>query len=193
VSYHSSRATFPEKDIIVSPEDRPWFNEKLRNIKRQRLREYNCHGRSEKYLRLAATFDDIFKSEMSKYLEKIQMEVTEGKQGIIYPTLKRLGLRPVQTTHGGFQLPEHSELNYSPAQSAEIIAEYFSRIRQEYSPLDVSILPPNIQSCLKNNDQTLAPRLSVFDVERKIMKAKKPNGMILVTYLKNLSKFVQAP
>ena len=31
--------TFPEKTIVVSSEDQPWFNEKLRQIKRRRLRE----------------------------------------------------------------------------------------------------------------------------------------------------------
>ena len=170
--------TFPEKEIIVSPEDRPWFNEKLRRIKRQRLREYNHRGQSEKYLNLVASFDELFKSERAKYLEKIQLEVTEGKRGSTYPTLKRLALRPGETTHGGFQLPDHAELNYSSAQSAEIIAEHFSIISQEYSPLDVSSLPPNVQSFLGNNDQSLAPKLSVRDVERKIIKAKKPNGLV---------------
>jgi hypothetical protein len=32
-------STFPEKQIIVSPEDKPWFTEELRNLKRCRLRE----------------------------------------------------------------------------------------------------------------------------------------------------------
>ena len=170
--------TFPEKVIIVSPEDCPWFNEKLRQMKRQRLREYSIHGRSEKYLKLAAAFDELFKSERIKYLEKIQLEVTEGKRGSTYPTLKRLGLQPGNTTHGGFQLPEHAELNYSSAQSAEVIAEHFSKISQEYSPLDVSSLPPNVQAFLKKNDQSSVPRLSTIDVENRILKAKKPNGIV---------------
>ena len=170
--------TFPEKVIIVSPEDSPWFNEKLRQLKRQRLREYNHHGRSEKYLKMATNFDELFKSERSKYLEKIQREVTEGKRGSTYPTLKRLGLQPGGTPHGGFQLPVHAELNYSSAQSAEVIAEHFSKISQEYSPLDVSSLPPNVQSCLNKNDQSLAPKLSIEDVECRILKAKKPIGIV---------------
>ena len=37
-----------------------------------------------------------------------------------------------------FQLPRHVEQNLSPAQSAEIIADYFSAVSQEYSPLNIA-------------------------------------------------------
>ena len=71
--------TFPEKDIIVSPEDKPWFNEQLRNLKRRILREYNRHGRSDKYLKLAASFDEKSKMEIEEEEKtKIMTEVTEG-------------------------------------------------------------------------------------------------------------------
>jgi hypothetical protein len=89
-----------------------------------------------------------------------------------------LGLQPAETTHGGLQLPGHVNLNYSSAQSAEIIAEHFSRISQEYSSLDITRLPPNVQACLANNDQSLAPVLSVSDVKSRIIKANKPNGLV---------------
>ena len=44
--------TFPEKDIFISPDDQPHFNEQLRKLKRKRLREYSRHGKTEKYFRL---------------------------------------------------------------------------------------------------------------------------------------------
>ena len=144
ISYSLLSETFPQKDIIISPEDKPWFTERLRRIKRQRQREYTRHGRSVKYNELASKFDEIFKSELSKYLMKIKLEVAEGKRGSSYPTLKRLGLQPGETTHGGFHLPQHVEQNFSSTQSAEVIAEHFTRISQEYSPLNISRLPPNV-------------------------------------------------
>ena len=88
--------TFPEKTIIVSPEDQPWFNEKLRLMKRQRLREYNKHGQSSKYFELRKVFEELFRSERAKYLEKIQLEVSECKRGSIYPILKKLSLTLVK-------------------------------------------------------------------------------------------------
>ena len=40
-------STFPVKKIIISTDDKPWFNEELRKLKRLRLREY---GRNDCYL-----------------------------------------------------------------------------------------------------------------------------------------------
>ena len=168
--------TFPLKSIIVSDQDKPWFNEKLRHIKRQRLREYEKHGLSDKYLKLAENFNSIFRAERDKYFEKIKLEVSEGERGSIYPILKKLSLRPGDSPHSGFQLPEHAGLSH--AQVAEIIATHFSSISQEYTPLDVSRLPPNIRAWLGTNHQTLIPRLSVREVEKRLTKAKKPHGIV---------------
>ena len=117
---------FPEKMIIISPEDRPWFNEQLRLLKRQRMRQYQRHGKNDKYNELKTRFDEKLKHEMLKYLEKIAIQVSEGQRGSTYPALKRLGLRPGEEIQSGFQLPMHAEQNLSSAQSAEVIAEHFS-------------------------------------------------------------------
>ena len=179
--------TFPEKTIIVSPDDQPWFNEKLRLMKRQRLREYNKHGQSKKYFELREKFDVLFRLERAKYLEKIQLEVSECKRGSLYPTLRKLSLRPGETPHGGFQLPQHAGL--SSTQTAEIIANYFSTISQEFKPLNVASLPTNVQRFIENADQSLAPILSIRDVKSRIIKAKKPNGIVPGDLPKKLIKF----
>ena len=85
--------TFPQKTIIILDGDKPWFNEKLRQIKRQRLREYEKHGHSAKYWELATRFDETFKIERAKYIKKIKIEVSEGRRGSIYPILKKLSLK----------------------------------------------------------------------------------------------------
>ena len=115
---------------------------------------------------------------MQKYIYKIKMEVKEGKRGSSYPTLKRMSGKPGDTSQTGFQLPSHVALNLSSAQSAEVIADHFSSISQEYPRLETQNLPPNVRTFLQNNDQTLAPKLSVSEVVLRIMKAKKPNGLV---------------
>ena len=170
--------TFPEKQIVISPYDDPWFNEELRKLKRQKQRQYERHGKNPKYDELQTKFDEKLKKEKLKYVQKIENEVREGRKGSTYPALKKLGARHFETTHAGFQLPEHAELNLDSAQSAELIAEHFSRISQEFEPLNTSLLPPNVQLFLSNYDPNLAPKLSASDVYSRIMKAKKPNGIV---------------
>ena len=122
-------------------------------------------------------FDWKSKSEIAKYKERIKRQVLEGKRGSTYPEIKKLGLRPGEGGQPTFQLSTHTERNLSPTQTCEIIAEHFSLISQDYSPLNVRSLPPNIQTFLSAG-QTLAPTLSACDVRNKIRKAKKPNSLV---------------
>ena len=168
---------FPLKTIIISNDDQAWFNEDLRALKRARLREYERHGKSLKYLNLKSKFDFKFRNEFFKYKAKLEDEVIEGKRGSSYSALKKIGLRPGELSHPGFQLPEHVEKNLSPAESADMLADYFSAVSQEYAALSIANLPPIIQEYLSEEDDK-APILSVNDVYHKLMKSKKPNSSV---------------
>ena len=41
-------STFPERTITIYPDDKPWFTEKLRKIKRERQRLYNKEGKRKR-------------------------------------------------------------------------------------------------------------------------------------------------
>ena len=169
--------SFSEKQITIKSDDKPYFKENLRRLKRQRQREYYKHGRSMKYLELKEKFEEKLKIEKLKYIQKVCSEVVEGSRGSIYPALKRLGFRPGQESESRFVLPVHADHNLSPSQSAEIIANHFSQISQEYQPLKITHLPVTIQRYL-DQDQDLVPVLSVRDVHCRISKAKKPNSLV---------------
>ena len=170
--------TFPEKNITISPYDEPWFNEELRKIRRQRIRRYQSHGKDQKYFEIKELFDRKLKVYIEKYKQKVENEVKEGRRGSTYPALKRFGLRPFDTGNASFQLPGHAERNLSSAESAELLAEHFSKISQEFLPLNVTNLPPNIQHFLLSYDRSVTPKLAVHTVLSRIMKAKKPHGVI---------------
>ena len=170
--------TFPSKKIQIYPDDKPWFNEKLRNLRRQRQRIYRKEGKNEKYLQCAKKFEDMREVEILKYKEKIENEVREGKRGSCYAGLRKLGSQPGESSQTGFQLPNHAEQNLSNTDCAEKIATYFSKVSQEYPPVIVANLPPNIRAHLGNPEQNVAPELSYYDVFNKLVKAKKPNSMV---------------
>ena len=79
-------------------------------------------------------FNEKCKTEISKYKDKVMREVTEGKRGSSYPAIKRLGRRPGEQPHAQFYLPDHVENNYSPEQSAEILAQHFHTLAKNMSP-----------------------------------------------------------
>ena len=105
------------------------------------------------------------------------MEVTDGKRGSIYPALKRLGLRPGFEEKAVFQLSSHIEKGYSESQSVESMAQHFSLISQEYSPLQMTNLPSFLQSYLMNNESP-PPVITEKEVYMRLRKAKKPNSKV---------------
>ena len=170
---------FPLKSITISSQDQVWFTEELRALRRSKMREYDRHGKSQKYSELKEKFDQKFQNEIRKYRQKVELEVLEGKRGSYYPAIKKLGLRPWDTPQPTFQLPDYVERKLSASESVEILADYFSSISQEYSPLKISNLPPCVQSHLstESRDQII-PRLTVYDVYCKILRARKPNSSV---------------
>ena len=173
---HLLHNTFPEKKIVVMENDKVWFNEELRNLKRQRMREYGINGKSAKYFKLLNEFKDKAKVAMEKHKEKLKIDVLEGRRGSVYPSLKKLATRP-GSSQNQFHLPSHTSRCLSPKESAEIIANHFSEISQEYQPLHISSLPPRVRSFLTSIDHSY-PQLSVSDVQARIIKARKPLGIV---------------
>ena len=51
-------STFPEKRIQIYPDDKPWFNERLRSLKRERQRLYLKGAKNDEYLECKRKFDE---------------------------------------------------------------------------------------------------------------------------------------
>ena len=89
-----------------------------------------------------------------------------------------MGRKPGEFSQPGFQLPEFVEVKLSVFECAEKIAEYFSMVSQEYPPLNMNTLPPNVKEHLGNPDGNSPPLLSHYHVYTKLSKAKKPNSVV---------------
>ena len=62
---------FPMKQIQVEPDEKPYFTEELRQLKRGRQRAYTAHGgRSRQYLDIKAHFEHKLITEAHKYKTK---------------------------------------------------------------------------------------------------------------------------
>ena len=70
------------------------------------------------------------------------------------------------------------EKGLNAEQCAEIIAEHFSSISQEYDALTIYSLPPNIRSYLENINYDSIPLLTPQTVSCRIIKARKPMGIV---------------
>ena len=107
---------FPEKQVQVGPNEKPYFTEELRHLKRQRQRAYEKYGRqSRKYKYLRQIFDQKLLNEAKKYRTKIENEVKDGKRGSGYKAIRKLGNRPSEPwMRPEVVLPSYQEQQLTP-------------------------------------------------------------------------------
>ena len=104
--------------------------------------------------------------------------MTEGKRNNSYAALRKLESGENKksdnfTPHG------HVEENVSPLQSAERLADYFSKISQEFQPICTEKFPPWIKDKLKEGiNYSEKPILEEYEVFDKLSKANKPNSTV---------------
>ena len=91
-----------------------------------------------------------------------------------------MGAQPGDCGDGGsFSLQNHLDANMTPEQCTEAIADHFSRISQEYPPLNVASLPLRVQNKLKQPiNPSEIPQLTVEAVYEKIKQSKKSKSAV---------------
>ena len=169
---------FPEKNVTISNLDQPFITEELNMLRRHRIRIYNKQGRSQKYLEVRNHFETKLKLAAKKYWLRVLQEAASGKSTNSYAALKKLELGSVENKVN-FTLPSHAEEGLSPEQSAERLAVYFSKISQEFEPINPDKFPPYIKKRLQEGKTDPSkPVLLDWQVYKKLMSSKKPNSLV---------------
>ena len=125
----------PEEVIKISQMEGKVTSLALQKLARKNRREYTKHGNSAKFKALKKQMKERIKVEEEKALEK-QLENANGKGMKWMREANRLSARPGEDISATFSLPNHIDANFTPIQSAEAIADYFSKISQEYTPIE---------------------------------------------------------
>ena len=171
---------FPTKTVKINPyKDLPFINAELKKLSRLMKREYRKHSKSQKYLRLKGKYDLKFRQAADDYLNKSVRTLMEDDPGTAYKCLKRLAAQPGESeSESDFILTSHLEANLTSEQSLERIAQHFANISQEFTPLNISLLPPHVQAIINQPKSNQIPQLQEHDVYQKINKTKKPKSSV---------------
>ena len=124
---------FPQKRRKVSNDDQPFFTERLSILKRRKCREYTKNRKSMKWKALNALYvKELSKAKKVFYRKKIK-HLRNAKPKLWHRELKKL-------THFGKDLSEEviveSIKDLSKTEQAEIIADKFAKISQEYEEIN---------------------------------------------------------
>ena len=172
-------AIFPKKKVKVSmTKDKPYITAELKKISRLKMREYEKHGKSEKYLQLQSKFEDKLGKAANDHLEKNYRELKESDPSRAYSTLKKMGAQPGDMLdEGSFTLLNHLDANLTKKESVEKIADHFAKISQEFPPLSKEKFSEKVKLKLGLKwDEMNVPKLDEMMVYEKIKKAKKPKS-----------------
>ena len=81
---------FPEQKVRIKDEDKPYFTEQLRILKRQQCPEYNKNGKSNKYKSLVERFESLLKTDILKHKQKLKSRYAHVRSlnSYSYPLIK---------------------------------------------------------------------------------------------------------
>ena len=129
---------FPEKTVSVSYLDKKWITPQLKILNRQIKREFFKKRKSPKWKKLKKKFKNLKRRTIQKFYSNFVTELKDSNPAKWYSMAKRLGAE--QNKNDG-ELKVECLKGLNNQQSAEKVAEHFSKISQEYSPFDTSKLP----------------------------------------------------
>ena len=130
---------FPEKIRKIASDDSPWMTNKLKKMDRKRKRTFHRERKSINWKKINKISKKEVKTSKSEFYKKSVADLKMKKPGQWYSALKKMTSYDQQKS----EQPQVEEISHlDDQQQAELIAEKFSAIQNEYLPLktdDISI------------------------------------------------------
>ena len=167
---------FPLKETKIGVGDKPYMTQELKTLKRKRMKEYQKHGKSQKYKGLRDEFEAKLLKAKEGFMQKNIDTLKQSNPGQAYTMLKKMGAQPGECDEGNtFTLPHHENLSHLEA--ADKIAEHFARISREFPPIKMETLPERVVKKMHNPEsESNAPVILEHQVYEKIRHANKPKS-----------------
>ena len=159
----------PIKNRKIAIDDQPWYTDELKKLKRKKSREFRKNRKSNKYTELQGKYEQKLKLAKRKYKKDKIDDVLTSSDRQWYSKLKRMThfdqekFEPVQV---------ESIEGLSDQLQAEIIADSFSSISNEYKPInrdEINVPAYNVESI---------PIFYPYQVRQKLEKIKEKKASI---------------
>ena len=148
----------PEKTVMVSCLDKKWMSPALKNLLRKTKREFYKNRTSPKWRKLKKKFKKLKKKTVRNFYSNFVTELKTSNPAKWYSMAKRLG---AEQSNSDGELKVECLQGIDNQKSAELVAEHFSKISKEYSPLNTCKLPAYLpaEEVLKVNQSDVEERI----------------------------------
>ena len=126
----------PLKIRKISSDDQPFWTEKLESLKRHKTREYHKNRKSLKWRELNKNFQQELSKAKKQYYKDMIKDLKLSKVSQWYSKLKRLCSYDQKKSEN---VEIESIKHLSDKEQAELIADKFSKVSQEFQPLKKKI------------------------------------------------------
>ena len=167
---------FPERKKIITIDDQPFFSNKLKIMKRRKAREFRKNRKSNKWLQMDKAYKlEVGKAKKKYYSEKIE-KLANFKPKFWYREFKKL----TGFDQDKFEKVNVEEIRNLPSnQQAELIADKFASVSQEYEALkreDIVIPPFNESDIPIISTDQVVEALKNMDVSKSSVKGDIPSN-----------------
>ena len=123
---------FPLKSKKISNDSEPYFTDEVRQLQRKKMREYAKHRKSSKYLSLQKLYKAKVSASKKIYYKKSIENLKNSNPGQWYRQIKLLTKYDKKNDNLEVESLKHLDNNAQ----AEIIAEKFASVANEFQPLN---------------------------------------------------------
>ena len=159
---------FPERKTKMSYLDKDWMSPELKQLHRSLQREFYKHRKSPKYKKLKLKFKKLKRKTVQNMYSNFVTDLKATNPAKWYSMAKRLGA--VDKMSGG-NIHVESLSEFDDKQCAEKIAEHFSSISNEYSPVDNTTLPCYLPALPP-------PQLEEYQVYQRLVRIRKTKSTL---------------
>ena len=160
---------FPVKKMKISCEDKPWFTLELKKLDRKRKKEFSKHYKSDLWTNLNEEFLKKCAKAKEDYYDDMVIDLKESNPGKWHSKLKRMSGQ--DSRQDNILVEELS--GYSNQKQADMIAEHYSDISNQYQPINEDDFPQYLSR------QFCPPVIEPWEVHKTIQSMNKKSATIL--------------
>ena len=177
------------KTATFTSEDQPWVTPEVKDIDRKKKREYYKHRKSAKWKRLNKLFEIKCEQAKASYYSNIVEDLKNSAPGQWYSKLKRMSSND-QLKSEDVTVEAISHL--ANQKQAEAIADNFSKISNEYQPLNASEI--NLESCTVHTPAPVVEPHQVYEYLKRIRtKASTVKNDVPASIIKEFAAELSTP
>ena len=165
----------PSEQKRVKADSKKWFTRELDSLRERRRKAFKKDNKSVEFKDLDKQYKSkLFQAKLDFRQKHLDNAINAQNIRGAFRALRILaGTEPDKST---FVLPGHEQK--SEIEIANILAEFFSQISNEYPHLKMEDLPDRVRLKLSVIDENIIPQFSTQEIYEKLRKMKIPNSTV---------------